>query len=92
MGAVVGAGQVRRYYDRREGRPVEARSYSTRQGSSIPRTSSWARAETIVRHARLTRCVLTSSAPRDERRGQPAARFLREPGVNISPIPVLLVK
>ena len=42
MGAVVGAGQVRRYYDR-EGKAACRRrgSYSTRQGSSIPRTSSW---------------------------------------------------
>jgi len=94
MGAVVGAGQVRRYYDR-EGKAACRSEEATRRGrdQAFRAHPRGAVAETIVRHARLTRCVLIVIGTR----GMSAAASLllgscANRVVNISPIPVLLVK
>lgn len=94
MGAVVGAGQVRRYYDR-EGRAA----LSTRKPLDAEGIKYSAHilvgpvAETIIRQARLARCDLIMIGTR----GMSAAASLllgscANRVVNISPIPVRLVK
>ncbi len=80
MGVVVGASQVRRYYDR------EARA-------ALSKALVGPVAESIVREARLARCDLIMIGTR----GMNAAANLllgscANRVVNISPIPVLLVK
>jgi len=95
MGAVVGAGQVRRYYDR-EGKAAVSKARKLLDAAGIKYSAHilvGPVAETIVRHARLTRCVLIVIGTR----GMSAAASLllgscANRVVNISPIPVLLVK
>ena len=95
MSAVVGASQVRRYYDR-EGKAAlsKARRLLDKAGIGyFPRILVGPVAETLVRQARLTRCDLVMMGTR----GMSAAANLllgscAHRVVNISPIPVLLVK
>jgi len=95
MGAVVGASQVRRYYDR-EGRAALSKARNLLDAAGIgysPRLLVGPVAESIVKQARLTRCDLIMigtrgmSAAANLLLGSCATRV-----VNISPIPVLLVK
>ncbi len=95
MGAVVGASQIRRYYDR-EGKAALSKARKLLDAAGIgysPRILVGPVAETIVRQARLTRCDLVMMGTR----GMSAAANLllgscANRVVNISPIPVLLVK
>ena len=95
MDAVVGASQIRRYYDR-EGRTAlsKARKLLDKAGIGYaPRVLVGPVAETIVRQAQLTRCELIMMGTR----GMSAAANLflgscANRVVSISPIPVLLVK
>ncbi|TMH38996.1 MAG: universal stress protein [Betaproteobacteria bacterium] len=95
MSAVVGASQVRRYYDR-EGKAALSKARKLLDAAGIgysPRILVGPVAETIVRQARLTRCELIMMGTR----GMSAAANLflgscANRVVSISPIPVLLVK
>ncbi len=95
MSAVVGASQIRRYYDR-EGKAALSKARKRLDAAGIryfPRLLVGPVAETIVRQARLTRCDLIVMGTR----GMSAAANLllgscANRVVNISPIPVLLVK
>ncbi len=95
MGAVIGASQVRRYYDR-EGKAALSKARKLLDAAEIKYSAHilvGPVAETIVRQARLTRCVLIVIGTR----GMSAAANLllgscANRVVNISPIPVLLVK
>ncbi|TMH49051.1 MAG: universal stress protein [Betaproteobacteria bacterium] len=95
MGAVVGAGQVRRYYDR-EGKAALSRARKLLDAKGIKYSAHilvGPVAETIIRQARLARCDLIMIGTR----GMSAAASLllgscANRVVNISPIPVLLVK
>ena len=95
IGAVVGASQVRRYYDR-EGRAALSKARKLLDAAGIgysPRVLVGPVAESIVKQARLTRCDLIMigtrgmSAVANLLLGSCATRV-----VNTSPIPVLLVK
>jgi len=95
MGAVVSASQVRRYYDR-EGNAALSKARKLLDAAGIGysrRILVGPVAESIVRQARLTRCDLIMigtrgmSAAANLLLGSCATRV-----VNISPIPVLLVK
>jgi len=95
MNAVVGASQIRRYYDRK-GKAALSKARKLLDAAGIryfPRLLVGPVAETIVRQARLTRCDLIVMGTR----GMSAAANLllgscANRVVNISPIPVLLVK
>ena len=95
MGAVVGASQVRRYYDR-EGKAALAKARKLLDAAGIKysaRILVGPVAESIIRQARLTRCDLIMMGTR----GMSAAANLllgscANRVVNVSPIPVLLVK
>lgn len=95
MGAVVGAGQIRRYYDQ-QGNAALSKARTLLDAAGIgysPRILVGPVAESIVKQARLTRCDLIMigtrgmSAAANLLLGSSATRV-----VNISPIPVLLVK
>jgi nucleotide-binding universal stress UspA family protein len=95
MSAVVGASQVRRYYDR-EGKAALSKARKLLDAAGIgysPRILVGSVAETIVRQARLTRCDLIMigtrgmSAAANLLLGSSATRV-----VSLSTIPVLLVK
>ena len=95
MGAVAGASQIRRYYDR-EGKAALSKARKLLDAAGIGyshRILVGRVAETIVRQARLTRCELIMMGTR----GMSAAANLflgscANRVVSISPIPVLLVK
>ncbi len=95
MGAVVGARQVRRYYDR-EGRAALSKARKLLDAAGIKYSAHilvGPVAESIVKEARLARCDLIMIGTR----GMSAAANLllgscANRVVNISPIPVLLVK
>ncbi len=95
MGAVVSASQVRRYYDR-EGRAALSKARKLLDAAGIRYSAQilvGPVAETIIRQARLARCDLIMMGTR----GMSAAANLllgscANRVVNISPIPVLLVK
>ena len=95
MNAVVGAGQVRRYYDR-EGKAALSKARKLLDAARIKysaRILVGPVAETIVRQARLTRCDLIMMGTR----GMSAAANLllgscANRVVSVSPVPVLLVK
>ena len=95
MGAVVSASQVRRYYDR-EGRAALSKARKLLDAAGIRYSAQilvGPVAETIIKHARLTRCDLIMMGTR----GMSAAANLllgscANRVVNISPTPVLLVK
>ena len=95
MSAVVGASQVRRYYDR-EGKAGLSKARKLLDAAGIgyfPRILVGPVAESIIRQARLTRCDLIMMGTR----GMSAAANLLLGScairvVNVSPIPVLLVK
>ena len=95
MSAVVGASQIRRYYDR-EGRAALSKARKLLDAAGIgyfPRLLVGPVAETIVRQARLSRCDLIMMGTR----GMSAVANLllgscANRVVNVSPIPVLLVK
>jgi len=95
MGVVVGASQIRRYYDR-EGRAALSKARKLLDAAEIrysPRILVGPVADSIIRQARLTRCDLIMigtrgmSAAANLLLGSIATRV-----VNLSPIPVLLVK
>jgi nucleotide-binding universal stress UspA family protein len=95
MGAVVGAGQVRRYYDQ-QGNAALSKARKLLDAAGIgysPRLLVGSVAESIVKQARFTRCDLIMigtrgmSAAANLLLGSSATRV-----VSISPIPVLLVK
>jgi len=95
MSAVVGASQIRRYYDR-EGRAALSKARKLLDAAGIgysPRLLVGPVAETIVRQARLSRCDLIMigtrgmSAAANLLLGSSATRV-----VSLSTIPVLLVK
>ena len=95
MGAVVGASQIRRYYDQ-QGNAALSKARTLLDAAGIgysPRILVGPVAESIVKQARLTRCDLIMigtrgmSAAANLLLGSSATRV-----VNISPIPVLLVK
>ena len=95
MSAVVGASQIRRYYDR-EGKAALSKARKLLDAAGIgysPRILVGPVAETIVRQARLTRCDLIMMGTRGMSTvanlllGSCANRV-----VNISPVPVLLVR
>ena len=95
MSAVVGASQIRRYYDR-EGRAALSKARKLLDAAGIKYSAHilvGPVAETIIRQARLARCDLIMIGTR----GMSAAASLllgscANRVVNISPIPVLLVK
>jgi nucleotide-binding universal stress UspA family protein len=95
MSAVVGASQIRRYYDR-EGRTALSKARKLLDAAGIgyaPRILVGSVAETIVRQAQLTRCDLIMMGTR----GMSAAANLllgscANRVVSVSPVPVLLVK
>ena len=95
MGAVVGASQVRRYYDR-EGKAALSKARKLLDAAGIKYSAHvlvGPVAESIIRQARLTRCDLIMIGTR----GMSAAANLLLGScairvVNVSPIPVLLVK
>ena len=95
MSAVVGATQIRRYYDR-EGRAALSKARKLLDAAGIKYSAHilvGPVAETIIRQARLARCDLIMMGTR----GMSAAANLflgscANRVVNISPIPVLLVK
>ena len=95
MGAVVGARQVRRYYDR-EGKAALSKARKLLDAAGIKYSAHilvGSVAESIVKEARLARCDLIMMGTR----GMSAAANLflgscANRVVNISPIPVLLVK
>ena len=95
MGVVVGASQVRRYYDR-EARAALSKARKLLDAAGIKYSAHvlvGPVAESIVREARLARCDLIMIGTR----GMNAAANLllgscANRVVNISPIPVLLVK
>jgi len=95
MSAVVGASQIRRYYDR-EGKVALSKARKLLDAKGIKYSAHilvGPVAETIVRQARLTRCDLIMMGTR----GMSAAANLllgscANRVVNVSPIPVLLVK
>ena len=95
MGAMVSAGQVRRYYDR-EARAALSKARKLLDAAGIKYSAHvlvGPVAESIVREARLARCDLIMIGTR----GMNAAANLllgscANRVVNISPIPVLLVK
>ena len=95
MSAVVSASQVRRYYDR-EGNAALSRARKLLDAKEIKYSAHilvGPVAETIIRQARLTRCDFVMMGTR----GMSAAASLllgscASRVVNISPIPVLLVK
>ena len=95
MGAVVSASQVRRYYDR-EGRAALSKARKLLDAAGIKYSAHilvGPVAETIIRQARLARCDLIMMGTR----GMSAAASLllgscANKVVNVSPIPVLLVK
>ncbi len=95
MGAVVAASQVRRYYDR-EGKAALSKARKLLDVAGIgyfPRILVGPVAESIIRQARLTRCDFIMMGTR----GMSAAANLllgscANRVVNVSPIPVLLVK
>jgi len=95
MSAVVGASQIRRYYDR-EGKVALSKARKLLDAKGIKYSAHilvGPVAETIVRQARLTRCDFVMMGTR----GMSAAASLllgscASRVVNISPIPVLLVK
>jgi nucleotide-binding universal stress UspA family protein len=95
MGAVVSAGQVRRYYDQ-QGNAALSKAKALLGAAGIgytPRILVGPVAESIVKHAKLTRCDLIMigtrgmSAAANLLLGSSATRV-----VSMSPIPVLLVK
>ncbi len=95
MGVVVGASQVRRYYDR-EGRAALSKARKLLDAAGIKYSAHvlvGPVAESIVKEARLARCDLIMigtrgmSAAANLLLGSSATRV-----VNLSPIPVLLVK
>lgn len=95
MNAVVGASQIRRYYDR-EGRAALAKARRVLDRAGIryaARTLVGPVAETLVKHARLTRCDLIMVGTR----GLTAAANLllgstADKLAHVSTVPVLLVK
>ncbi len=95
MNAVVGASQIRRYYDR-EGKAALSKARRLLDAARIgyaPRMLVGPVADTIVRQARLTRCDLIMMGTR----GMSAAASLllgscASRVVSVSPVPVLLVK
>jgi nucleotide-binding universal stress UspA family protein len=95
MNAVVGASQIRRYYDR-EGKAALSKARKLLDAARIKysaRILVGPVAETIVRQARLTRCDLIMMGTR----GMSAAANLllgscANRVVSVSPVPVLLVK
>ena len=95
MAAVVRASQVRRYYDR-EGRAALSKARKVLDAAGIEYSAHilvGPVAETIIRQARLARCDLIMMGTR----GMSAAASLllgscANKVVNVSPIPVLLVK
>ena len=95
MGAVVGARQVRRYYDR-EGKAALSKARKLLDAAGIKYSAHilvGSVAESIVKEARLARCDFIMMGTR----GMSAAANLllgscANRVVNISPIPVLLVK
>ncbi len=95
MGVVVGASQVRRYYDR-EGRAALSKARKVLDAAGIKYSAHilvGPVAESIVKEARLARCDLIMigtrgmSAAASLLLGSSATRV-----VHLSPIPVLLVK
>jgi nucleotide-binding universal stress UspA family protein len=95
MGAVVGASQVRRYYDR-EGKAALSKARKLLDAAGVRYSAHilvGPVAESIIRQARLTRCDLIMMGTR----GMSAAANLllgscANRVVYVSPIPVLLVK
>jgi nucleotide-binding universal stress UspA family protein len=95
MNAVVGASQIRRYYDR-EGKAALSKARKLLDAARIKysaRILVGPVAETIVKQARLTRCDLIMMGTR----GMSAAANLllgscANRVVSVSPVPVLLVK
>jgi len=95
MNVVVGASQIRRYYDK-EGNAALARARKLLDRRGIPyaaRLLVGPVAETLVKHARLTRCDLIMVGTR----GLTAASNLligstAHKLAHVSPVPLLLVK
>jgi len=95
MNMVVGASQIRRYYDK-EGTAALARARKLLDRSGIPyaaRLLVGPIAETLVKHSKLTRCDLIMVGTR----GLTAASNLllgstAHKLAHISPVPILLVK
>jgi len=95
MNMVVGASQIRRYYDK-EGNAALAGARKLLDRSGIPyaaRLLVGPIAETLVKHAKLTRCDLIMVGTR----GLTAASNLllgstAQKLAHISPVPILLVK
>ena len=95
MSAVVGASQIRRYYDR-EGKAALSMARKLLDAAGVgyaPRILVGPVAETLVRQARFARCDLIMMGTRGM--SAVASLFLGSCAsrvVNISPIPVMLVK
>ena len=95
MSAVVGSSQIRRYYDR-EGKAALSKARKLLDAAGIKYSAHvlvGPVAETIVKEARLARCDLIMIGTR----GMSAAANLllgstATKAINLSPIPVLLVK
>jgi nucleotide-binding universal stress UspA family protein len=95
MGAVISGGQIQRYYDR-EGKASLSKASKLLDAAGIrysPRILVGPVAESIVRHARLTRCHLIMIGTRG--RSAAANLFMGSCAtrlVSLSTIPVLLVR